>query len=1661
MLISEHDLQEVVKLHEKSLHLQAYQLAQKLGPLPKWEGTEARLLASNLAFNLGAIETSSKWTTNIWRKDKTHPRALFYYGSDILHRKGALPALIFIRKHDRDFQADPKLQAWWYCLYAEIFARLRDFKAADNWHQKAMETAPQESWVWISKAHNLELQDRYEEGLEISRKAFELDGGQRSSVYQTAHILTLLERYTEALEILSEASQRLENAFIVKQLADLQTELGMHKEAYSSLERLVELTPMREESLEQWIYGSLSDAAYMNGDIEKAIRFADISSTPFHLKIKERLEKLDGTEKRVRLKLGFLRQHHFTCAPATLSNISRFWQKKAEHLEIAEEMCYDGTPAYKERLWANQNGWETREFTINWNDTAELINRGVPFTLATIQPGNGHLQAIIGYDEKRKTFLVRDPFFQHFDEYSAEELLEDQKSSGPRGMALVPKENAALFENLELKESRQYDFQFAVDGAIENHDREKAVEALAAMEKEFPGHRLTWSARWALARYDANNLKLLEAVENLRKEFPEDINLKLSYLGISNEFISRRERLEKLEEFSKEKKTDPLLWQMFGYELGLDAHRHGRALRWLYKSLRALPSAAPTYCFIADIFWAQRRFEEATELYRFAACLNDKDEQFSFSYFLAMRHLKKEEEALRFLRDRFERFGNQSNLPIRSLFHALRELGRTVEAFEMLETALEKRPDDGELKLFAADAKMRFGKKEEAQKLLEQAENQSPRGIWLKNAAMITEQTGNLPKALEYWREIAALEPTSYDTHENIAFLLAAIEGKKSSQDYLRKVTRQFPFNLNLQRLRLNYLREEKTEAIAILRDLVRLNPQDAWSRRELARWLCLVKKYDQAFESAQTAVNIEPNIALNHWALGAVLAETEKYAEAAKEFEKALALSADADYALNSWMSLCRTNEEKIAVLEFMRGELGKQVNFGVGIAAYREQAKRILEPKNLLAELKEFYEANKDYWFSLSMVVQQLVDMHELDEALELAEKNTARFPLIFQVWHDLSTVYKLRGENEQEIKALRQCVSLNVNWSFGFQQLVEALQRDGQFAEAKEVLHEARTRMPLDHFLHGYLAEVQWKLGEKQEALQTARHAVSLEPEYDWAWRVIKNWSEELEQPNLAVEMARELTVQKPKDVRAWLTYGQILDTGKFSEEQLNAAEEALKLEPQNSLALAMKANSLADARRFDEAISVCQTLSADGYRDERLRYVQAGIEAARGNYEESIRQLEELTKQSPDYYPAWERLAGIYRERDEKKLDYLRVTRALTRLAPQEPTVFGYLGEALLLNRRGEDAKQAFRQAFSLAPEYSFAGGSLFDLHFDDGEMEQCRSVVELLSRFVKSESSLVREIVFYAKDGNWERSERLWKELCLSEKANPAHFEYVLQKFRALNLSKQDFIIETLRTTAFEENANPLVGAYFIERCRQTRSDKECLEFIGSLPENGDVWTKAIIKYLEMLLQSDAQTALRFIKDNYQKLKQNDAVWASTGYVLNAALDFKQGFEWFSDWEQREKIEPWILWNYAIVLRRLEKDAEARRVHQAALNLPYDETVNLHLMMLGLEEVHAGNYQSAEQFYAQINPQIMEEWDRFFYFLLETGLEIKRLSENGETSEEMIKQLVNVSLSVPTLWRDNIMRKSFNQSLKSAFALNQSSWLKFVLRLRIFFSRLTN
>ena len=131
----------------------------------------------------------------------------------------------------------------------------------------------------------------------------------------------------------------------------------------------------------------------LQGDHAAGRQLAEKAGGGFYEKIQAHLASPSG--RRVLLPVPFVRQHHMTCVPATLTAISDYWGKSVEHLEVAEEICYDGTSHQAERAWAERNGYLAVEFTADWASSRALIDRGIPFTLTLQYTGSGHLQALV------------------------------------------------------------------------------------------------------------------------------------------------------------------------------------------------------------------------------------------------------------------------------------------------------------------------------------------------------------------------------------------------------------------------------------------------------------------------------------------------------------------------------------------------------------------------------------------------------------------------------------------------------------------------------------------------------------------------------------------------------------------------------------------------------------------------------------------------------------------------------------------------------------------------------------------------------------------------------------------------------------------------------------------------------------------------------------------------------------------------------------------------------------------------------------------------------------------------------------------------------------------------------------------------------------------
>lgn len=1365
MQVSSEQLADLTHLYNQGYYLRAYRIAQSIGPLPDWQGTAAILMAARMAGNLGSESLARNLFLKAYRLDPENGEARYYKARTIADYRGPLAAWTFLRRTGETIDAAPTLRADWLGLHAVVLGSLRDFDAAGEWIKKAEALDPTNPWIWIERSHLLQLEDKYEEALEAANRSLQLRPYFRPGMQAFAHLLVLLGRDSEALDLLKSADGKIESCWVAAQLARLQTELGLHTEARQSVERFAELAPLLDPVTEQWLQTMRADTAYLCGDYDAALRHTQLSENPLQKLLGERMRAAPEGAARTLLPVGFVRQHHMTCAPATLTLVSRFWQMPADHLAVVEEICYGGTPARSERHWAETHGWVAREFRVTWEDTVKLIDRGVPFTFATVNPGNAHLQAVIGYDSRRATLLVRDPYDRNLIEYSASETLEHYRSSGPRGMAMVPLAQKHLIEDLELSEADFYDGLYGVQQALYTHDRSRADQISQEMMRAGATHRLTFQAQLAIAEYDSDEPRVLACLDKLLELFPEDANTQAYKLGVLRRMARRQERIELLESVCKGKQTHVLFWQAYAAELASDGRASRKALKLLRRALRSAPTDAQSYYLLAGLLWSQQRFSEAKELYRFAACLGDTNEEYVGAYFSASRYFHEHPETVRFLENRFRRFGRRSNSPARTLAWAYEEVDQQPKAIALLKDALALRPDDGELMLHAADVFARMGQFEEAEHMLQKAEGKTRRGAWLHCAALIAGYRGDAATALARWQEIAAAEPLNLNAARNIARLLAEQDGEAPAIVFLREQVARLPHNLALHRLLAERLRDDPAELEPALRAMIEVDPADAWTRRELAQLLTGRREYQAAGAEAALARDLEPTHPDGYNVIAKIHEAQGNIEEAKSAYRRAIALSVDNDYAIANLIAISHSVAERRAALQFVKEELVRQVTFGDGLLAYREYARGTLDHTEVHDLLREAFDARPDLWHAWSALIQQSIDLQRYDEALALARTATERFPLVPRAWLDLSMAYQAKLDRRGEVEALERAIEINRSWGKPVRQLADVCLHLGEMQKARALLEKAIAQSPLDFENHGYLAAVLWRMGEQEAAIEGVKRALTIEPGYNWAWDSLRAWSAELGRDNEARNFLRETAARRSGQARSWLLLAQGLDRPEDLDERLNALDRALEINPRIVEAHALRARLLAGAQRLNDARAACRPEIFAGNLPLGLRIAAAVIEAETGNKDEFIAQIKTIVAEEPNSYEAWNAMAEWTRIDPARQMEYLEAATELARIAPNYTTALGCLGEARRAAGDRAGAKEAFARSLALAADYSFGGFHLFDLQVEDDEIDAAAATLEILKRHVGGDWVTAREVQLAIRRNDAETAIKVFQHLC--------------------------------------------------------------------------------------------------------------------------------------------------------------------------------------------------------------------------------------------------------------------------------------------------------
>jgi len=1588
---------EAEALYDAGLFLQVQPL---LPDLFAHETLRGRLIAASTKSHLGARRSGDAFITRCWRNHRNDPHAMIAYLRMLAYRRGPYLAWEFFHEHQLPGNADPALVAEWLSTQGYTHGLLRDFERAHQCFEKAVRLAPDDPWIRIERSYVYEAQDMYASAVDMAREVLKQHPNFRPGIQALGHYLTLVGRDNEALDILTRGVEKSESATLAWDLLNLQFEHGMYEEARHTLLRANRYAPLADKHVKAWAAARSADIALRLGEIELARSDAITAGGPFYEQIAQRLAMPGAERRRICLPVGFVRQNHMTCAPATLSALSSYWGKPADHLDIAEKICYDGTPYHSERKWAEDQGYLVREFTVNWDVARALLDAGVPFTLVTVQTGNSHLQAAIGYDELRGTLLIRDPFERTYGEFDAAKFFESHMSSGPRGMVLVPHEEGHRIAGVVLPDTDLWDGYYQVMTALQQHDRTAAAQIADELASRNPDHQLSLNARRALAMYDGNEPALLAITEKLLEKYPNDVNLQLSKAASLSLLGTREQRLAWLQQLATATVPDTYVLIRYVSLLQDDQRESKAAEKLLRRAMKIMPSNASGWTELANLYWNKDEKATGMECYRFASCLQDTNEDYASTYFRAGVLLRRTDEVLAFLRSRHSRLGGKSSQPLITLFLQMESLERTEEAFNLLEVGLAENPGDASLVLFAADVYLRYNKIKQARALLGSSTVPAKQAGWLRAQSNLAREMGEPERALELAREAVALEPLNLGLYRQIASLLAQLHGQSKAIGYLREVCERFDHHCGLHELLYSFMHNEPLpDSEKVLRHLIGINAGNLWAQRELASNLVRQQRFDEARSIIDLACAMAPTQSLNYSMLAYVCIKEGDIQAARLQLRKALTLSIDNDYALSTLIDLCQTLEERKEALDFIRAELMRQVTLGEALLAFQSAAQTTLTPDVLTDVLRDALEQRPDLWQAWLTLGIQLRDAGKLDEAREQLEKAVHKFPLLPRAHLELARVQLLSGNRELALENLRTALQLNPHWGLAVRTYVNAtLDAGGSPEPALRALDVALARSPDNADLLALRSHVLSRMSRPDEAIAEIQRAIMADPSLAWPWDVLRRLAGEQSNHGKVEQVARELTVSYPGNHWCWI---RLANYCADPDEGLEACEKALFLDPRSEAAYETKLEILLRNSRFDELQAALENVPWTGFVPTGVRVYEARLSRAKGWNSAALKKMRDLLDGDPNHYGLWAEYAD-WCDQDGEQKEYLEAAENMLRLAPNYYVAHGYLADALRKNGQEQRAMPHFERAFALDPSYVFAGLYLADKALDAQDAERASEVLSTLSQHSDSAVVLARKVrLAVLKQDSVEA-------LAI------AH----------LIFSRTGEDTSWASKSAIEHITNAGWAERLLEQIAATAAQGHCSHEAVShlIAQQGKGFIPSLYRDMKRLFRSDPHHTLkrgllswladtrdhrvldRFVKDYRQILQADLDCWCEAGYAYLSQDRYADVVRWMEGWQSRQSVPSWALDNLAVALRSLALHEKARAVSLRSLELsPRNNDAKV---WLALDAARLSQHQELSRLLAEIEVNKL----RLYYQKL---VEIMRHYLDAQQSGEFSKALANL------------------------------------------------
>jgi tetratricopeptide (TPR) repeat protein len=446
----------------------------------------------------------------------------------------------------------------------------------------------------------------------------------------------------------------------------------------------------------------------------------------------------------------------------------------------------------------------------------------------------------------------------------------------------------------------------------------------------------------------------------------------------------------------------------------------------------------------------------------------------------------------------------------------------------------------------------------------------------------------------EYWED---LKPIPSDAVMEREYYRRALEEKERNEEDPRW---KAYFD------EIEYCREQKDDVSALeyAEKLVESRGEAKdWS--EKGRCLNRLKRYDEALECLDKAIEIDSNYA-RAWAYqGDVLDDLKRYDEALKSLDKAIALDENdklswhgRGYVLNN---LKRYDEALVSYDKAIELDANYQWAWG--------------NRGNVLNNLKRYDEALASF--------ERVI---ELDENDKLA-------------WANRGNVLNNLKRYDEALVSYDRAIELDANYQWAWANRGNVLNNLKRYDEALVSFDRAIELDANDQWDWNKRGNVLNNLKRYDEALVSYDRALELDANYQWAWANRGNVLNNLKRYDEAlVSFDRALELDANYQW-AWANRGNVLNNLKRYDEALESDDRALELDANSQWAWVNRGNVLYNLKRYDEALeSYDRALELD--ENDKLAWADRGeVLCNLKRYEEALESFDRAIELDANYQWAW--------------------------------------------------------------------------------------------------------------------------------------------------------------------------------------------------------------------------------------------------------------------------------------------------------------------------------------------------------------------------------------------------------------------------------------